>query len=227
MNPQPKTRIVELFGLPGAGKTTLAKAAGCADAITRHQLVDAWRLRPRVQQASYVGRAFLRIGCVAAAARLAAAIPLTNRESLGRLIKLVGRTEWLKSQDGLMLLDQGLLQELWSILYDSGCEEPDPAVLAPLIRCLYDEVPTTIVFIDTDRAVASERIRGRSHGHSRLDGLSEAQLRGSLDRSARLARRILRASEAAGLEVHALDGSAPIDTLASELRHLMSVRSGS
>lgn len=133
----------------------------------------------------------------------------------------MAKTHWLKSRSGAVLLDQGFLQDLWSILYMSSCSDPDPAHLAPLIRAIYDGVDARIVFIDVKPETAASRVGGRAHGHSRLDGLPEAELRGSLARAAQLPLRIVEAARKAGLDVMTLDGSEPSDVLVNRLLPLL------
>lgn len=221
MRPQPRTEIVELFGLAGAGKSTLADAARRGDLLTRQRLSAQWQTWSLAQRGGEVLRAFVHFESLRCAFRLATRVPLANRDSLFRLIRLVAKAHWLKSQGGRLLLDQGLHQEVWSILFSAGSEDPDPAIISPLIQCLYRGTDTKIVFIDVDSETASARISGRRHGQSRFDTVPEDSLRQQLERSGRLTRRIVDASRAAGLRVERLDGSATPASLVKQLKLLL------
>jgi thymidylate kinase len=208
--------LIEFFAIPGAGKTTLVKAvAEKASVRTRHQISDKWNRQPLLQRGANLARSYLKLDRVADVLRFAAATRIANTDSLRRLLRLVGKTDRLHSESGTILLDQGSLQELWSILYANGSLATDPRILARLIGSLYDGLDASILFIDLDAKTASKRISARSHGHSRLDGLSNEQIRDDLARAENLPRQIIEAAALAGLNVTILDGSAPVDELLS------------
>jgi thymidylate kinase len=107
-------------------------------------------------------------------------------------------------------------------MYMGGCNEPDPGKLSRFIRAIYSGIEARIIFVEAKPAIAFERIKSREDGHSRLDLLTDADLRTSLERTAELPRRIIAAAAAAGLQVVTVDGSAPIDLLVQELKPLFS-----
>ncbi len=208
--------LIELFGIPGAGKSTLVKAAAeQANVRTRHQILDSWNDRPLLGRSADLARSYLKLGRLGHALRFAADARIANGDSLWRLLRVIGKTDRLRSERGTILLDQGSLQELWSILYANGSLARDPKILARLIGSLYDGLNASILFIDVDPQTASRRISGRSHGHSRLDGLSDRQIRDDLARSANLPAQIIEAATLGGLNVTVLDGAAPVETLVS------------
>ena len=205
--------LIEFFAIPGAGKTTLVKTVSEKACVrTRHQISDKWNQQSLFQRGANLVRSYLKLDRVADVLRFAAAARIANTDSLRRLLRLVGKTDRLRSERGTILLDQGSLQELWSILYANGSLATDPKLLSRLIRSLYDGLDASILFIDVD---PSRRISGRSHGHSRLDGLSDGQIRDDLARAENLPRQIIEAAALAGLNVTILDGSAPVDELLS------------
>lgn len=210
--PYSRTMIVELFGIPGAGKSTLVKrAAERASFRTRHDVTASWKGRPLIERtrALLAGHADLRL--VLRVARLAAAARISDSDSLRRSLRIIAKSERLRRERGLVVLDQGLLQELWSMLYASGCYDPDPARLSAAIKSLYGGIEARIVFIEVDSATASARVAQRAHGHSRLDGLPDHQIGEQLELAAELPRRIVKAARTAGLDVRRIDGGAPIE----------------
>ena len=127
--------IIEMFGLPGVGKTTLATAViGKSPLLTRRNLTAAWNRLPLRQRSAFLLRALADARCIGCAARFAFRSRLTNSDSLTRLLRLVAKTSWMKSHRGEMLLDQSFLQEIWSICISAGRSDPDPAALTQFIR---------------------------------------------------------------------------------------------
>src|SRR4051794_6893483 len=114
--------LVELFGVAGAGKSTLADAvAKATPVLTRYELSKSWQHCSRSQKSAYIARSFSDLPSVARAMQMAGTVPLWKRESLHRLFRLLAKRAWLHSQTRVLLLDQGLLQELWSVLFSAGC----------------------------------------------------------------------------------------------------------
>jgi hypothetical protein len=211
-----------MFGVPGVGKTTLATAVLRVEhQITRPDLTTAWSRLSLLRQGAYLLGASIDIRCLASAARFALRTRLTSINSLVRLVRLTAKTQWMRSHSSAMLLDQSYLQEIWSICFSAERKDPDHVSLARFIRCLYAGLEARIVFVDADAATASQRISGRNHGYSRLDGVGAADVEARLDRMARLPHAIIGAAEAAGLAVERLDGADPVEVNAARLRALM------
>lgn len=214
--------MVELFGQPGAGKSTLAHSmAAGSELLNRPGLGAAWKQQSKFAKASFVARAILDASCLARAIRFAISARLFRGDSLSRLARLMIKSHWFRSRTGLLLLEEGHLQDLWSILYSAGRTEPDPRLLAPLIRCLYRGVDARIVYLELDPQNSFERIRGRKHGKSRLDRLADDELRKQLTAQAQLPSRLVEAARLAGLKVDPLDASLPIETNAARLAAMM------
>jgi hypothetical protein len=210
--------LVELFALPGAGKTTLTElAAQRAHVKTRKGLSAEWVTSSATHRFAHVSRAVLKPKHLAAAFRFASGARLASTESIFRLARMLAKTEWLRSQPGVLLLDQGFLQDLWSILVSGKSECPSPELLSPLIRVLYEGIEARIILIDVDPSVAASRIRARTHGASRFDDLPENEVRQSLTDGSNLLHAIGQAVKLAGLQVETLDGSKAPDELADQL----------
>jgi thymidylate kinase len=214
--------VIELFGQPGAGKSMLARAfSASSETTTKAHLSAAWTNLPTLSKASITGRAILDGACLIHAARLAVIARLFRRDSLSRLLRLVIKSHRTREQRGRLVLEEGHLQDLWSICYSAGRTDPDPRQFAPLIRCLYRQVDARIIFLDIDPQSAFARIRGRVGGKSRLDRLGDADLRRHLAATAQLSHKLADAARLAGLKVELLDASQPIETNAGRLSSLM------
>ena len=219
--------LVELFSVPGAGKSTLVDAVSRERPLMTREAVSAsWQKLPRTSKLAHVVGAFLDPRVSWAAIATAFNQRLSTPESLSRLVKLVARSRWLASQGGQVVLDQGLLQDLWSIHYASGRFDPDPKSLSPLLRQLYKGLDARILFINVDEKTAAARIRGRADGDSRLDGLPEADVQASLSRGSQVPQAILQAVKNAGLPVTTIDGSAPLQEVLAHVRPLIANGSG-
>lgn len=201
-------QVVELYGLPGAGKTTVTRGIGPdGGLITRDQVSAEWRALPVWRRLSYVARAIGDIRWSCAVLSLARGTPLTQSESFGRLLRLMVTKPWLRSLDGIVLFDQGLMQRLWSIFYTESIKSPPHAALTRLLGEYYRGLSVRIVMIAVPPEIAAKRVHQRDFGSSRLDELPEqtvlARLRGNLE----LTDAISRAARDAGLRIVILDGT--------------------
>ena len=220
---KPSLTLIELFALPGAGKTTVVEAAVQQALIkTRKSLSEEWADASVPQRLAHLARAYAALGRLRIATRFGMEARLATPESVFRLTKLLAKPHWLSSRSGVVLLDQGFLQDLWSILVSGKSPRGNPTLLPPLIRALYEGIDARIVVLDVDPETACARLTGRAHGDSRLDGLPESELRSSLRAASGLQRQIVEAARLAGLSVQTLDGLAPPHVIADQLVSLLS-----
>lgn len=218
--------VVELFGQPGAGKTTLAySAVAGSESISRSSLGAAWKRQSKLVKAIFLARTLLDIPSLAHAMKFAIVARLFRGDSLSRLFRLLIKRHWIHSQSGPLLLSEGHLQDLWSILYSAGIREPDPRQLAPVIGSLFRGVDVQIVYLELDPQSAFDRIRARTHGKSRLDRLAHEELLEQLSASEQLPHRLVDAARLAGLRVERLDASQPIEANVDQLRAVMRMAS--
>lgn len=218
--------VVELFGQPGAGKTTLAYSAVTgSESVTRSGLGEAWKRQSRFVKTKFLARTLLDIPSLAHAVKFVMVARLFQADSLSRLFRLLIKSHWVRWQRGPLLLSEGHLQDLWSILYSAGITEPDPRQLAPIIGSLFRGVDVDIVYLEIDPQNAFDRIRARQDGRSRLDRLAHEELLEQLIAREQLPHRLVDAATLAGLRVERLDASLPIETNVGRLREVMRMAS--
>jgi hypothetical protein len=228
MEPGPAPTFVEIFGSPGAGKTTLSRALQrSASVLTRGELSVTWRTLSAARKGAIAAAALRRPDCAMRAGEAVFKASLFRRDSLAGLGRLVVKSHWLPNVVRGKLVEEGPLQDLWSIFYSSGRFEFDPSVLSPLIASLYRDTRACIAFIELDARTASKRIAERHSGKSRFDGASETIIVGKLERAAHLPANIAAAARQAGLQVVTLDGSVAIPVLAEQLRLVWASATGS
>lgn len=173
--------VVELCGLPGAGKTTIARAL--AEQL-RSQGVDTWVADEHVSaSAPLVPRLFHKAVSVAAAlsatptAELRAARVLGSGQSSVRDMIALPVLWWTRKHvvarsrrsSGVATLEEGLVQALWSAALRSTANPSQSLVdLAESATR-----PDVVVHVDVPPRLALERLSSRPSRHSRVQRLAE------------------------------------------------------
>lgn len=171
--------IVEFLGLPGAGKSTLARAVGKQlqqRALEVEQLT--YELTHETDKFSRIAKKLRYVGAhgwrrPSHTLRSIKAVLVTRQYSLGDLLKVL--FNWLfvsallyRERDAakIQLLDQGILQALWSI----GLRAQAPDWLEKMTEqpALLPQ-PQLVVVIETRAAVVRQRLALRSEHASRLE----------------------------------------------------------
>jgi hypothetical protein len=154
--------IIEFVGVPGAGKSTLTR-------VFRQGFADT--LGPELGAASRLGSARLY---AAAAAFFLSLRPLSANDA-HRCFKII--EAYNVYRHGLaapLVLDQGLIQRLWSAVTDRERFSQDR--LEALTRILAEAPPDVIVRVNTPPATAAERILSRTGGNSRYERMAREDL---------------------------------------------------
>ncbi len=149
--------IIECVGLPGAGKTTVCKMV--SEPHGGKGVVPLTAVRP--------SRA------VVEAAWHIFALSLTTRpfdlKRLTRAFNLVLFLRHYEHRDLMILLDQGMVQKVWSILADSTHHSSQR--LDRAIASLLPFAPDWVVWLETPPDAAARRLGVRVGGNSRYDAL--------------------------------------------------------
>ncbi len=223
----PEHRIIELFGFPGAGKTTVIKGLQFSGKmISREEASAAWHDQSYLTRASVLARILRDFAWMHSIVSLVCRTPLTRGESLLRLSRLAATKPWIRSLEGNLLFDQGMLQRLWSIFYTEGVTVPPLSVLTRLLKQYYAEFDVQIVVIEVSPELASQRVYERSIGNSRLDPLPADEVLTKLRNTAGLPGALLTAAREAGLSVITLDGSASPGEVVAKLQAIIDTQKG-
>ncbi len=199
--------IVECVGLPGAGKTTI-----CGLVTAPHGKKGAVPLSAMRADTALL-RAAWRIFFLSISAR-----PLSlNR--LKRGFNLIVFLRHYQFRVRNILLDQGLVQKLWSLLQDASFSMTR---LDRVIASLRLFAPDHLVWIVTPVNLSAQRIAERRHGNSRLDGLPPDEAEARLATTVELLEMLVaRFSAASGVNVLKLNGGAPPEANAARIDGLL------
>jgi hypothetical protein len=192
-----RSAIIEFAGLPGAGKSTIARGL-------RPLLPEV--LGPQLPPASR--RASPRL--YAAVLSLGLSLRPLQLNDLHRCLKIIeGYNIYRHGLGAPLLLEQGLIQRLWSAAADRAAY--DPVRLEGLVRLLAAAPPDVIVWVRTAPESAAARILTRPHGNSRYERMEERDMVKRLGSADRLYENLIglyrRHSSAAILE---LSGEDPV-----------------
>jgi hypothetical protein len=225
--------LVELLGLPGSGKTHIARSV--VDALTRggtSAFLGPVGVGPEDPPARRIARKVSMLGMRALmrpihSTRAAAAICVGQHAPADAMSRTL---QWLVTQhaleragriDGLHVFDEGSLQALWSIGLRSD-RDRWRRLLADLAagRLTWVE-PDIVVLVDAPRDVVSERLSTRTSAHSRTQRLSAAEMAAELRRGENLLDelatwwRVRRGDDALVHVYNGRDGPVGLDDVAA------------
>jgi len=182
---QPKTHLrVEFLGLPGSGKTTIARELHEMLAHTQPELIFAPDLlrdeaHTRVRGAaklwlilSELGRGGTGFDSIRRVLTIRQTHPRDKLRAVFTIATMVSLYAHLQRRGLSAVLDQGILQALWSVQLGAAGNGSD-ALLAGLL----DEAACSgrvHVSVETPRNVCIQRLGARTSKHSRMQGNGRA-----------------------------------------------------
>ncbi|MBI4031700.1 MAG: hypothetical protein HY370_08470 [Proteobacteria bacterium] len=222
--PAKKPALYECVGLSGAGKTTACREmfvrkntlASVDDVFTPEKPLGVMR------KISLTLQSLMRDpGAYFYAVNIVFGLRLWRHAgSLGHLFRLPAQRLRLKNaaaDGGAYLIEQLLLQNLWSALVTADVRRFAPDALAPFIEALYRDIDVRILYFDAEAGEAARRVTERKDGASRFDHLPPGEAEEGLKKYGALMNDIVRAARYAGLDVVAIDASRPRDKVAADL----------
>ena len=216
--------IVEFAGLPGAGKTTIARLLSPELRARGYRCGDRDLVRGRTfgqDRVSYaqLGQFYLRNrSAVRSALRLSLSAPLGSGTRIRAVLKLLLWSYRLKvAQEAgqeIVVLDQGVVQQAWSAAVHGELRD-EKAVRAAVSAVLRSAgVPLVLVYVDVGVHLAVDRIGNRRTMKSTYDRVSAGDATRRLTaHQQRLATIFEHAVEDTGAPHLRVDGSgSPIES---------------
>ena len=199
--------IVEFFGLPGVGKSTLAAAlvralrsegdpVSCPTSMIGPDVSPALRY---LRKSTRIGTTTLRVP--AASLRLLRGIADSGQETMTHVGKRWGDfmlAQALLSQApsaGSVVLDQGIMQAIWSIGLRGNLARPLEALRSTVGVW---SLPDRVIVVEAPLDHVVERLRSRTSKHSRVQG-SGMSMTSELARARGLMSRVLAEASSLGL----------------------------
>jgi hypothetical protein len=197
--------VVELCGLPGSGKSTVAQKAcealircGVSATVVDQPISAAAPRALRVRRrATAAARAAGRNPGTAAAvvADIAAVRQRSPRDTASMIVQwlavcdLVSRS---RRAAGVHLLQEGLLQTMWSLMLRSE-DEPSPRLVTSVSTTARSDV---VIVLDVEIPLIQSRLMQRHSRHSRTQQLPPALMRAELERGQQLLDSLIGAHPA-------------------------------
>ncbi|MBT8488489.1 MAG: AAA family ATPase [Gemmatimonadetes bacterium] len=232
--------VVEFIGPPGAGKTAVAHE------VIEHLEGEGYRCfgHSKARAPESIDKKSGGIGsklttlvrfavlCLShrrltvAALRYTQAVRPRDVSGLRRLFILLSRFGFVRDvmAEGydFVILDQGPLQNIWSI-GTTGDVRPADRELLRVVRSVVEDLAPIVVLVEVDADLASERIATRPTMRSRFDRMSRSEASESLAQHEELFRRLFELAGRVGSpEGVRIDGSRPIARNADRLLPLIS-----
>lgn len=158
--------VIEFVGLPGAGKSTISRALPATWPTSRNTDPAPLPLARRLWLYRH------------ALAFMLSLRPLQWKD-VTRLRRLAAELRFYERAAGApLVIDQGMIQKLWSILLDR--KSHSPAALERLVAALAPSAADIIVWLGTPPDLAAERLITRNGGNSRLQKRSEDEMKAGL-----------------------------------------------
>lgn len=219
--------IVELAGLPGAGKTAVAGRVAAqlrsqGFACGERRLVAPVHIGRMRYYGGRVAFSLRHRRPLAAALRFGLGVRPLARSSITHALSLAAWAYRLRvaADQGYdrVILDQGIVQDAWSVVAMS--ERWNAEALDRTLRNILLGAPATwvLAYLDVDIDVAAERIGSRPTSSSRFDRLDTAATRRLLttgrDRLEQIVDRAVAVTQAPHCR---LDGHRPLEDTAARL----------
>jgi thymidylate kinase len=218
--------VVEFLGLPGVGKTTVLspvaaqlQAAGIS-IVLRNEILQQWQALSGLQRLrQWMPSTLNQWQVLMQSVGLAAQVKPINLPSFSKAVKIFSnlkRLDQIQSPQ-LVLLDQGMLQETWSVGITG--EPPTEVQLRSRLAPLFDQRSLAIVYFKADPNLALDRLQQRSTQNSRLNQMSPQTAQAMLSRYAPYLDDILATARSRQAPILEIDSDRPVAEKAEKIAH--------
>lgn len=219
--------VLEFVGLPGAGKTTvfhevvaLLREQGVTVAA-RDEILQQWQRQPLWQRLwKLIPQTQNQWRILLHSLILASQVKPSNWSSFAKAIKIFANVKRIdaiaRHQDSqLILLDQGLLQETWSVGITGTL--PSLNILKQELALLLHQRPIAIVYFQIDVETAIERVQNRPTAESRLDQMDAKAAHQLLSKYMDYLQDIINCVQTFNIPILEIDSLLPIDQKAKNI----------
>ncbi|MGL5794852.1 MAG: hypothetical protein ACRC06_10680 [Waterburya sp.] len=229
---QPTPLIVEFVGLPGAGKTTISQQVVSQlrdrglQIVFRSEILEQWQRKNFLQKAiqlfpKNLNHWHILINSLV----LAWQVKPINWHSFAKAVKIftnVKRNDAVAHVNhcDIILLDQGLLQETWSVGITGN--SPQTKYLQQGITPIFRNRATLIIYCRVNVSTALKRIQNRQTMNSRFDRMDSKQAYSTMEKYASYLEEIISCARACHVPILALDSSQTIKSQSQKIIDLLS-----
>lgn len=209
--PVPRVRLYEPVGLPGAGKTTLARyVLGAGESFLPLDVLfpQGRGMFFRSRKVGLLLRSFFSnpLAWISIASLVVRFRLWKKPYSLWHLVRMPVQAEVMRRapRDRSIFSEQFLLQNLWSVFVSAGVRRLSPSDISPLIAALYDGIDVSVLSLRIAPDQAALRVGGRKDGHSRFDAMEKDFIFAEISKYSDLMDDIVRGALYAGLKIEEL-----------------------
>ncbi|QIR39857.1 AAA family ATPase [Tolypothrix sp. PCC 7910] len=222
--------ILEFVGLPGAGKTTVCREVASRlknqglSLIGGDEILQQWKQQNTWQKLiKLIPQTQNQWQILLYSLFLASQVKPTNKQSFSKAAKIFANVKRLDAiarsaapraiahhQDSqIILLDQGLLQEIWSVGITGTT--PSGENIKQELALLFNQRPMAIAYFQIDVDTALERIQNRPTAESRFDRMHPEAAQQLLSKYVAYMQEIVNCAQTFSIPILEIDSSLPID----------------
>ena len=218
---KPKPLIVELVGLPGAGKTTVSQQVALKlrerglQIVSRDEILKQWKQKNLLQKAiQLLPNNLNHCNILINSLVFAFQVKPINLQSFSKAAKIftnVSRNDTVaRAHDcEIILLDQGLLQETWSVGITGS--PPQTKYLKWEMMPLFHNRSTIILYFQVEIETALYRIQHRQTMTSRFDLMDSKQAYSILEKYSLYLDKIINCARTCDIPIVEVDSSLSIE----------------
>ncbi|MHA1539443.1 MAG: hypothetical protein ACTSXQ_03095 [Alphaproteobacteria bacterium] len=200
------TKIIECFGLPGAGKSTIVNAL-LDNKQSALFVVPPFHKKSVLFKLSFLLKTTLaELPFLIRATYWLCRMKCCQPKQIKRLLEStlsVRYTLCFKQDKTPIIFDQWILQNIWSIFVSGG--KPRTRYIHKILQHLYKDIDLKVLLFKGDISLAQKRILERTHGKSRFDGLTDEETYNKLKKNEENFKEITASLENLGFDIINLD----------------------
>ncbi|MBE9083631.1 MULTISPECIES: AAA family ATPase [unclassified Tolypothrix] len=233
--------ILEFVGLPGAGKTTVCREVASrlnnqgVSLVGGDEILQQWKQQSTWQRLiKLIPQTLNQWQILLYSLFLAFQVKPINKQSFAKAAKIFANVKRLDAiafgaarsaiarsaapspqNSQIILLDQGLLQETWSVGITGTT--PSAESIKQELALLFHQRPMAIVYFQIDVDTALKRIQNRPTAESRFDRMHPEAAQQLLSKYVAYLQEIVNCAQSFNIPILEIDSSLPIDEKAQRI----------